>query len=132
MSADTGTTRALAGKARATADFSENHGGEVTRRHRAILRRLATVAEALAAERDELLRLAERCVTPFGDGEDSDYTQAEALFDLESYLRSRHSRHQDSGLEPGGPQAVGAVSSSGAILQVSDLLAAPAVTENET
>jgi hypothetical protein len=37
----------------------------------------------------ELVRLARRCVSPFEDGEDSLYTQAEALHDLEEWLRER-------------------------------------------
>jgi hypothetical protein len=42
----------------------------------------------------ELLRLARRCVSPFEDGEESSYTQAEALRDLEAWLRSRASRRE--------------------------------------
>jgi hypothetical protein len=40
----------------------------------------------------ELLRLARRCVSPFEDGEESTYTQAEALQDLEHWLRSQGMR----------------------------------------
>ena len=40
----------------------------------------------------ELLRLARRCVSPFEDGEESSYTQAEALHDLEEWLRERIER----------------------------------------
>jgi hypothetical protein len=40
----------------------------------------------------ELLRLAWRCVSPFEDGEDSCYTQVEALDDLEEWLRERIER----------------------------------------
>jgi hypothetical protein len=40
----------------------------------------------------KLLRLARRCVSPFEDGEDSSYTQAEALHDLEEWLRERMER----------------------------------------
>ena len=47
--------------------------------------------DAFAAVR-ELLRLARRCVSPFEDGEESSYTQAEALSDLEEWLRERIER----------------------------------------
>jgi hypothetical protein len=47
--------------------------------------------DAFAAVR-ELLRLARRCVSPFEDGEESSYTQAEALHDLEVWLRERIER----------------------------------------
>ena len=40
----------------------------------------------------ELLRLARRCVSPFEDGEESSYTQTEALNDLEEWLRERTER----------------------------------------
>jgi hypothetical protein len=40
----------------------------------------------------ELLRLAMRCVSPLVDGEEATYTQAEALRDLEGWLRKRSVR----------------------------------------
>jgi hypothetical protein len=40
----------------------------------------------------ELVRLARRCVSPFEDGEESSYTQAETLDDLEEWLRERIER----------------------------------------
>jgi hypothetical protein len=40
----------------------------------------------------ELVRLARRCVNPFEDGEESSYTQVEALHDLEEWLRERIER----------------------------------------
>jgi hypothetical protein len=42
----------------------------------------------------ELLRLARRCVSPFEDGEESSYTQAEALRDLENWLRAQPPRRE--------------------------------------
>src|SRR5207253_34785 len=47
--------------------------------------------DAFAAVR-ELVRLARRCVSPFEDGEESTYTQAEALDDLQEWLRERTER----------------------------------------
>ncbi|MDQ6900811.1 MAG: hypothetical protein M3072_15130 [Candidatus Dormibacteraeota bacterium] len=47
--------------------------------------------DAFAAVR-ELLQLARRCVSPFEDGEESTYTQADALDDLEEWLRERTER----------------------------------------
>ena len=43
----------------------------------------------LAREHRELVRLAARCVQPFGDGVERTYTQAEALRDLEEWLDAR-------------------------------------------
>ncbi len=42
----------------------------------------------------ELLRLARRCVSPFEDGEESSYTQAEALRNLENWLRAQPPRRE--------------------------------------
>ncbi len=53
--------------------------------------RKAEVEDPFAGVR-ELLRLARRCVSPFEDGEESSYTQAEALSDLEEWLRERIER----------------------------------------
>ena len=53
--------------------------------------RNAEVEDPFAAVR-ELLRLARRCVSPFEDGEESSYTQAEALHDLEEWLTERIER----------------------------------------
>ena len=50
------------------------------------------MAETLSPTERELLRLARRCVSPFEDGEESSYTQAEALDDLEEWLRERIER----------------------------------------
>ena len=48
--------------------------------------------EGECAKFRELLRLARRCVSPFEDGEQSTYTQAEALHELEAWLRAQPPR----------------------------------------
>jgi hypothetical protein len=53
--------------------------------------RKTEVEDPFAAVR-ELLRLARRCLSPFEDGEESSYTQSEALQDLEEWLEERTER----------------------------------------
>jgi hypothetical protein len=56
-----------------------------------------SAVEDLVREHRELLRLAERCVNPFADGEET-CTQAEALYDLEAWLRTRDGGPIDGGV----------------------------------
>jgi hypothetical protein len=56
--------------------------------------RAALEGEGGCAAVRELLRLARRCVSPFEDGEESSYTQAEALRDLENRLRAQPPRRE--------------------------------------
>jgi hypothetical protein len=57
-------------------------------------RETGSVREEECAALRELLRLARRCVSPFVDGEGSSYTQAEALHDLEEWLRAQPPRRE--------------------------------------